>query len=256
MNRTENLFSRETRSARASTSIPKWSALLGGGTLALVGLTRRSRSGIALAAAGGLLAYVGSRVNSAASPAVARTSLILNTSPEEAYRFWRNFENMPLYMPHLESVNKIGERTYRFTSRTPAGGQIRWDAEIYTDRPSELIAWRSLPGSDVGVEGSVQFRRASGDRGTLVLASLHFTPTPGGAGSAARLLSKAGTFVLRQNLRRAKALIETGEIPTTDGQSHGPRSAAVGVLRAVNPVKPPSGDYPFREIIEARRSVS
>jgi uncharacterized membrane protein len=255
MNQIESLLSRDTRSRRRSNSIPKWSALLGGGTLALVGLTRRSRSGIAMAAAGGLLAYAGSRVNGGASPAVARTSLILNTSPEAAYRFWRDFENMSLYVPHIESVNKIGERTYRFNSRTPTGGQVRWDAEIYSDRPNEAIAWRSLPGSDVDVEGSVQFR-ASGDRGTLVLASLHFSPAPGGIASAARLLNKAGNFVLRQNLRRAKALIETGEIPTTDGQSHGPRSAAVGVLRTMNPAKPPRGDYRFREVVEARRSVS
>ena len=209
-----------------------------------------------MAAAGGLLAYAGTRVNGAASPAVARTSLILNTSPEEAYRFWRDFENMSLYVPHIESVNKIGERAYRFNSRTPTGEQVRWDAEIYSDRPNESIAWRSLAGSDVDVEGSVQFRRASGDRGTLVLVSLHFSPAPGGVGAAARLLNKAGNFVLRQNLRRAKALIETGEIPTTDGQSHGPRSAAVGALRTMNPVKPPRGDYRFREVAEARRSIS
>jgi uncharacterized membrane protein len=256
MNQVKSLFSRDVRAGRRSSSIPKWGALLGGGTLAVVGLTRRSRSGIAMAAAGGLLAYAGTRVNGGVAPAVARTSLILNTSPDEAYRFWRDFESMPLYMPHLESVNKIGERTYRFIARTPTGGEIRWDAEVYSDRQNESISWRSLPGSDVQVEGSLQFRRASGERGTLVIASLNFRPAPGGIASAARFLNKAAAFLLRQDFRRAKALIETGEIPTTEGQSHGPRSTVTGVLRTVSPAHPPRGDYRFREVVEARRRVS
>lgn len=257
MNESERQFSRtNTRVSNRSSSIPRWGALLGGGTLALLGLTRRSKSGIAMAAAGGLLAYAGTRTNGATQPASAYTGVILNTSPEEAYRFWRDFESMPRFMPHLESVNKIGDRTYRFIARGPLGGKIRWDAEIVADRPNESIAWRSLPGSDVEVDGSVEFRRASGDRGTLVRARVEYTSAHGGVASVFRFLNKSAGFVLRQNLRRAKALIETGEIPTTDGQTHGPRSTVTGVLRAADPSKPPRGEYRFRELIEARRSVS
>ena len=256
MNESERQFSRNTRVANRSRSIPKWSALLGGGTLALVGLTRRSKSGIAMAAAGGLLAYAGTRTNGATKPVTTYTSVVLNTTPEEAYRFWRDFESMPLFMPHLDSVTKIGDRAYRFIARSPIGGQLRWDAEIVADRQNESISWRSLPGSDVEVNGSVEIRRASGDRGTLLIARINYTPAQGGIASAARFLNKSANFVLRQDLRRAKALIETGEIPTTEGQTHGPRSTVTGVLRAVNPAKPPRGDYRFRDVIEARRSVS
>lgn len=210
-----------------------------------------------MAAAGGLLAYAGARGNGATQRPVAQTSLVLNTTPEEAYRFWQDFENMPRYMPHLESVNKIGDRTYRFIARTPMGKQIRWDAEIVADRQNESIAWQSLPGSDVDVSGSVQFRRASDDRGTLVTAGIEYKPAQGGVGAAAaRFLNKSAKFLLRQNLRRAKALIETGEIPTIEGQTHGPRSTVTGVMRAMDPAKPPRGEYRFREVVEARRSVS
>jgi uncharacterized membrane protein len=209
-----------------------------------------------MAAAGGLLAYAGSRANGATQPASAYTSVILNTTPEEAYRFWRNFESMPLFMRHLESVTKTGDRTYRFIARGPMGAKIRWDAEVVADRPNESIAWRSLPGSDVEVDGAVEFRHASGDRGTLVKARIEYMPAHGGLASAARFLNKPARFILRQNLRRAKALIETGEIPTTEGQSHGRRSALTGVLRAADPSKPPRGETRFTELIEARRSVS
>jgi uncharacterized membrane protein len=256
MNEFERLFSRSTHASSRSRSVPRWGALLGGGTLAAIGLSRRSKSGIAIAAAGGLLAYAGARTNGAARPPIAQTSLILNTTPEEAYRFWRDFESMPLYVPHLESVNKIGDRTYRFIARTPMGKQIRWDAEIIADRQNESIAWRSLPGSDVEVSGSVEFRRATYDRGTLATTRIEYRPAQGAPPAAARFLNRAANFILRQDMRRAKALIETGEIPTTEGQSHGPRSTVTGVLRTVNPAKPPRGEYRFREVVEARRSVS
>jgi uncharacterized membrane protein len=258
MTELERQFSRAaSRISNRPGSIPRWGALLGGGTLAIVGLTRRSKSGVAMAAAGGLLAYAGTRKNGAArSDTAAHSSVVLNTTPEEAYRFWRDFENMPRYMPHIESVSKIGERTYRFIARLPMARQVRWDAEIVGDRQNESIAWRSLPGSDLQVNGSVDFRRASGDRGTLVSTRIEYTPVQGGIASAARFLHKSANFFLRQNLRRAKALIETGEIPTIEGQSHGPRSTVTGVLRAMDPSKPPRGEHSFREVMEARRSVS
>jgi uncharacterized membrane protein len=209
-----------------------------------------------MAAAGGLLAYAGMKLNSNTEPGVAETSLLLNTSPDEAYRFWREFETIPQYMSHIESVNKIADRTYRFIARVPVIGQVRWDAELYTDRQSEGIDWRSLPGSDVDAEGSVRFRKAADDRGTIVTSTVRFRPAAGGLAGAARYLSKSASFLLRQNLRRAKALVETGEIPTTEGQSHGPRSVVTGVMRSINPVKPARGEHGFQEMVEARRSVS
>jgi uncharacterized membrane protein len=257
MNEFDRQFSRtNTRVSNRSSSIPRWGALLGGGTLAVLGLTRRTKSGIAMAAAGGLLAYAGTRTNGATQPASAYTSVILNTTPEEAYRFWRDFESMPLFMRRLESVSKNADRTYRFIARGPMGQKIRWDAEIVADRPNETIAWRSLPGSDVEVDGAIEFHRASGDRGTVVTARIEYTPAHRGGAAASRFLNKAARFILRQDLRRAKALIETGEIPTTEGQSHGPRSTVTGMLRAADPSQPPRGEYRFREVIEARRSVS
>lgn len=209
-----------------------------------------------MAAAGGLLAYVGARANGATQRPVAQTSVVLNTTPEEAYRFWRDFERMPLYMRHLESVNKIGDRTYRFIARAPLGKQIRWDAEIVADRQNEIIAWKSLPGSDVEVSGSVQFRRATDDRGTLVTIGIEYKPAQRGAPATARFLNKTASFIIRQDLRRAKALIETGEIPTIQGQTHGPRSTVTGVFRTVDLARPPRGEYRFREVVETRRSVS
>src|SRR5689334_19181603 len=95
---------------RSALSIPGWGAISGGSTLALVGLTRRSKAGWALAAGGGLLAYAGTRAAIRRAPLIATSTMQVNCSPEEAYRFWRNFENLPLFMRHLDSVSILGDR--------------------------------------------------------------------------------------------------------------------------------------------------
>jgi uncharacterized membrane protein len=209
-----------------------------------------------MAAAGGLLAYAGTKPNTAIANKPARTSIIVNTTPQAAYLFWRDFESLPLFITNIESVQKIGDRIYRWIALGPMGTRICWDAEVVNERRGELIALHSLPGSDVEVNATLGFAEAPANRGTIVAASLQYRPSSRAATAAARFLTKTVNFVLRQDLRRAKALIETGEIPTTEGQSHGPRSAAMGVLRTMDPNRPPRGEFQIKDVIESRRKVS
>jgi uncharacterized membrane protein len=218
----------------------RWSALLGGGALAVIGLGRRSPAGFALAAAGGALAYLGARTNGQSrSSTVAHTSIVVNCTPEVAYQRWHNFEEFPRFMPQLDSVKKTGDRTYRWEAVSPVGGRVQWDAEIVDEQPNQSISWRSLPNSEVMVDGQVQFRPANANRGTLITATIdHRSSVAPIARGLSKLIGADPSFFLRQNLRRFKALIETGEIPTTEGQSHGPRSSIGEAMHRVNPSKP------------------
>jgi uncharacterized membrane protein len=235
----------------------RWSALITGGALAFVGLSRRSRSGIVLAAAGGLLSVLGARAGAGQRELIARSSILLNCSPEEAYQFWSNFENLPLFMRHLESVKALDEHKSRWIAIGPLGKRVRWNAEIAFDRKNEVIAWRSLPDSDVYVDGVVKFKPAPANRGTLLTVVVVYQPPAGPIGNTlARILGKDPSFMMRQDLRRMKALIETGEIPTTEGQTHGPRSAVAAVARVVNPDEPIRGEAKLTEVLEARRRAS
>jgi uncharacterized membrane protein len=231
--------------------------LVAGGALAAVGLSRRSKAGLALAAAGGAIAYSGIKSNQLPHEPIVGTSLLVNCTPQEAYRMWRDFENMPLFMNHIESVTAIDDRRYKWTAVTPVGVKLQWNVEIDTERPGELISWHSLPGSDVNVTGNIVFRTAPANRGTLLVVVLEYRPA---ARSAARalvnLVGKTPSRLLRQDLRRFKALVETGEIPTIEGQSHGPRSRVTGVMRAMDPTEPIRGEARFSEVVEARRRVS
>jgi uncharacterized membrane protein len=153
-------------------------------------------------------------------------SIIIDRPTEELYRFWRDFQNLPQIMAHLDRVDVIDDRRSRWTAKAPAGRRVQWEAEITEDRPNELIAWRSIAGSTVENHGRVSFRPAAGNRGTLVLVELEYRP-PGGllAAGIARLLGEEPRVQVKDDLRRLKQIMETGEIITTQGQPAGRTSS-------------------------------
>ncbi|HJQ33631.1 MAG TPA: SRPBCC family protein [Pyrinomonadaceae bacterium] len=143
-------------------------------------------------------------------------SIVVNASPEELYQFWHDFENLPRFMRHLESVTAQGKRSH-WVAKGPAGSNVEWDAEVTEDRPNELIAWRSLEGSEVTNAGTVRFERAPGGRGTVVHVEIDYSP-PGGAVGAlvAKLFGEDPDGQLQTDLRRFKQVIETGEVVISD----------------------------------------
>ncbi len=238
-------------------TVQKIGALIGGGALAVFGLTRRSTMGYALAGAGGVLAYFGATANGAPREFLAETTILLNSTPEETYRFWRDFENLPRFMRHLESVRTSDDRRSHWIARGPAGTRIEWDTEIVQEVENSSIHWRSLPGSDLVVNGSVQFHRAPGNRGTEFTATIYYQPPAGKAGKIlAKLLGRDPHLMIKQDLRRFKALIETGEIPTTDGQSHGPRDIMTGIMRMADPDSPVKREAGIVQQFKQRRRMA
>jgi len=133
------------------------------------------------------------------------------------------------------------------------GKRIQWDAEITEERENEFIAWRSLPNSDIHVDGRVEFKTAPAGRGTLVSSRMEFRPAMGKSNVLARFFSKGANFTMRQEMRRLEALIETGEIPTTEGQPHGPRDFVTGAMRVADPTRPIRPESSLSELFTARR---
>lgn len=208
----------------------------GGGALLLFGLARRSRLRLPFLLSGGYLLYRGLTgrdhiyqalgINRAGSNGqggiqVERT-LTVNRPRAEVYAFWREFERLPRFMEHLESVQPLdGSRTH-WVARGPLDTAIEWDAETVEDRPNERIAWRSLPGSEVENEGGVDFKDAPGGRGTEIHVRLSYQPPAGSASAAAaKLLGEEPSRQVLDDLRHFKQMIETGETATITGQSSG-----------------------------------
>jgi uncharacterized membrane protein len=242
-------------SKRTGKNLPRWGALLGGSVLAVYGITRRSKSGAAMAAAGGLLVYGGSRLSSQPQEIHAESSFTVNVSPEEAYRFWMNLENLPRVMSHLQSVAKLDDRRSEWIARGPMQMRIKWTAEIVEQRENEWIIWRSEPNVAFQNSGSVHFRPAPGNRGTEVTVSLQYSVPAGPVGKAfAMLFGKDPSQAIYEDLRHFKQLIETGEIPTIVGQPHGRRSKIIRLGHTLYPdVRPRAVQSVGRESLQEAR---
>ena len=211
--------------------------ILGGSVLAVLGLSRRSFGGVSLAALGGSLILRGTtghcelyrtlKINTADTASETygihvEQAITINKTAGELYRFWHQFENLPHFMQHLESVTVKDALYSHWVAKAPMGQKVQWDAQIINDKPDEMIAWQSLPGADIENAGSVRFEAAPGGRGTEVHVTLQYYP-PGGMVGAniAKIFGEEPSLQIADDLRRFKRLMETGEIATTEGQSNG-----------------------------------
>lgn len=160
-------------------------------------------------------------------PAIdVRSTLTIERSPREVFDAWRDLESLPSILRHLETVDEIGNGRSRWVARSPLGTEVEWRAEIIEERPGELLRWRSLEGSEIEHEGSLELRPWRSEGSTELVVTLHASHRRGApVGPALGLLRPALAREIHEDLRRFKNLMEAGEVPTTEGQSAGERSA-------------------------------
>ena len=168
-------------------------------------------------------------------PALVRTkqSITVVRQPAEVYAFWRDFENLPRFMRHLERVERLDGVRSRWTAKGPAGTSVSWDAEIVQDVPNEMIAWRSLEGADVPNAGTVRFVAAPGGRGTEVRVEMEYTPPAGRLGATvATLFREEPRQQVHDDLHRFKQVMEVGEVVLSDASA----------VRSMHPAQPLAPD--------------
>jgi uncharacterized membrane protein len=144
----------------------------------------------------------------------------INRPRQELYAFWRDFANLPRFMENLREVRPVGDGRSEWTIAAPLGSSVVLRTEVTEERDGELIAWRTLPDSDVEAEGRVRFRDAPGGRGAIVSATVAYRPPAGELGRwIAKLFGREPDIQGRRELRRFKMLMETGEIATSENRS-------------------------------------
>jgi uncharacterized membrane protein len=151
-----------------------------------------------------------------------KKSMTVNRLPEEVYEFWRNLENLPRFMNNVRSVQRHGNGRSHWVVSGPRGTVVKWDAQITVDRPNEMIAWQTVPGSSVDHRGYVKFVPAPGGRGTEVHIAMEYQPPGGEAGKLlGNLLGGITEQQIQEQIRNFKNIMEAGEIPTIKGQTSG-----------------------------------
>jgi uncharacterized membrane protein len=159
-----------------------------------------------------------------AKPISVSAAITVRRDREELYARWREFERFPEFMVHLEEVRAIGPTRSHWKAKAPLGMSAEWDAEITEDVAGERISWRSLEGSKVDTAGTVRFQDAPGDRGTEVHVELRYDPPGGALGTTiARLMGEEPAIQIKDDLRRFKQIVETGEVVRSDGTPEGTR---------------------------------
>jgi uncharacterized membrane protein len=214
----------------------RWASLATATAIVAYGLSRRSVGGVCVAVAATPLAYRGvagrwprvasGRTNGDTRDALSgdrgihvRESVRLEKPIADVYRFWRQLENLPRFMDHLESVTDLGAGRSHWVARGPVGKRIEWDAEILNEVENQVIGWRSLPGSDVVSAGSVNFDTVRGGRSTQVSVHLQYAPPAGKAGAwFAAFFGREPSQIIREDLRRLKQVLEAAEVPRAFGE--------------------------------------
>lgn len=208
----------------------RYAMVAGGSALMLYGLRRKSVGGYLIALAGGDLVYRGAFNNGHLYDLVrngkdkaeelpyghgvkVRESIVVHKPAGQLYRFWRNFENLPLFMRHIESIETRDKKRSHWRVKGPLGRTFEWDAEVIADHADEMIGWRSLDGSRVDHAGSVRFEPAGKGR-TEVVVSLQYNPPAGVTGAViGSLLGGNPRRHVREELRRFQRLMEAAEVP-------------------------------------------
>jgi uncharacterized membrane protein len=139
-----------------------------------------------------------------------RVSMIVNKPREEVYSMWRNLSNLPLFIKHLRSVEEHNETNSTWVMELPGGvGTLQWEAEIVKERPGEMIAWHSLPGSSIKNAGKVGFRDSLGNMGTTVDIILTYHAPLGKPGEQlARIFTPVFKRMVEEDLRGFKEFVE------------------------------------------------
>jgi uncharacterized membrane protein len=220
-------------------------SILSGGVLTLAGLQRKSLGGTLLALAGAdllrrgitghsyIFEWFGVRTaplgQGAATTSVpyelgirVDRSITINRPRAEVYGFWRDLTNLPRFMNHVKFVRLTGDKQSHWVVKGPTNRFVEWDAVIHNEIENELIAWRTLPGSEVDHAGSVRFQDAPGGRGTQIQVELQYNPPAGIVGAVlAKFWGEEPTQQITADLRSLKRILEAGEIPAAAGRPSG-----------------------------------
>lgn len=197
---------------------------VGGGLLTLYGMTRRGLAKPVLSTAGMVLTARGMTnldTRSLLGLGMGENGIRVNKTinifapVDEVYRFWRNFENFPKFMDHVEEIT-VQDDVSTWKVAGPAGSSYQFQSRITQDIPNDLIAWETLPDSEVHSAGWVRFDE-NRDGSTRVSVQMSYVPPVGVVGHAvAQLFGVDPRQAMHEDLLRLKSLLEEGRTSTSE----------------------------------------
>lgn len=213
--RWEPVRSSELMDVRHQTWAPAWklaAAVVGGGLafLALRGRPLVSAMVAALAAGIVVLRFADRHRFDMGGHRVVdfQKSLTVNAMADEVFAFWSRLENFPRIMSHIQDVEDLGDRRWRWTAVGPLGITMSWNAVETARVPGQLLAWRSESRSPIENVGIVRFDPLP-EGGTRMDVRLSYNPPRGSLGDAVAILFGVDPLtVMDEDLERFESLIQ------------------------------------------------
>ena len=144
---------------------------------------------------------------------VSGRTATINRPRSELFAFWRDFSNLSQFMDGVTEVVVIDNARSQWRMRASGGDTVDCEMMVTNEAQDEYIAWASGDGADVNSSGRVDFRDATGGRGTAVTVTMAYDPPGGFIGKLiATMFQSEPGLIARRDLRRFKQLMETGEI--------------------------------------------
>jgi uncharacterized membrane protein len=135
-------------------------------------------------------------------------SIRVSAPVSKVYEYWRNFQNFPRFMEHVEDVRLLDEEGVlsHWRLKGPLSTRAEFDARLTRDEPNKQIAWNSTDGS-IQTSGTVTFTDM--DENTQVHVVMQWADAPAGAvGEAAARLLQNPDKMLEEDLQRFKDIVE------------------------------------------------
>jgi uncharacterized membrane protein len=200
---------------------PRLLAGAGAVTLALYALRRRGLMRLLTLGAGAAL-ILRTATNKPLSTLAGRDgykgididkTIHINAAVEQVFQFLADYENFPLFMRNVRSVQVHADGRSHWIVAGPLGATVEWDAITTRIDPNACIEWSSIEGS--AVEHAGEIRVDPSDDGTTRLhVRMSYNPPAGTLGHAvAKLFGADPKSEMDEDLMRLKNTIETGKAP-------------------------------------------
>lgn len=134
-------------------------------------------------------------------------TIIVGAPVQEVFEAWADFERFPLFMKHVKSVAKLGDRLSHWVVEGPLGKSIEWDAETTLFEPNKRLGWRSREGSAIATSGMVTFTELGNGQTQITLTTQWSVPASMGGDTLAELFTHPDKR-LEEDLRNFKSYLE------------------------------------------------
>ncbi len=145
---------------------------------------------------------------------VVRT-LSIGASPDALLEAWRDPEVQRQVMGHFADLVESGDGQLRWRANGPLRHVLEWQTREVEFVPGTRVSHRGDHDKGTAVDARLTVRPAPADFGTEATLCVDYRLAGGSLGdAAAKLLGAAPDMLAATALRRFKALVETGEIPS------------------------------------------